>query len=115
MALTDATLQSLGNSLAALITHVGISTADPGTTGLNPSSAARVPVTWVVDADGDLTLSAPLNFTGGASNGAVHSFTFWSASTGGTFRGSYPVTGDATFNSAGEYQATAITLNGTSS
>lgn len=112
MPLTDATLNSLGTSLATLITHVGLSTADPGTTGANPSAAARLPVTWAVDGDGDLTTAAK-NFTGGAANGPVHSVTYWSSLTAGTFRGADPVTGDTTFNSAGEYTATP-TINGTS-
>lgn len=112
MPLIDTTLNSLGTHLASLITHVGLSTADPGTTGLNPSAAARLPVTWTVDADGDLTTTQK-NFTGGAAGGPVHSFTYWTGLTGGTFRGSDPVTGDTTFNSAGEFSATPV-INGTS-
>lgn len=114
MALTDGTLQSLGNSLAGLITHISLHTADPGTTGTNESAAARKAVSWNVDADGDLTLTAQQTFTGGASNGSVTHVGFWSASTGGTFRGSLALTGDTTFNSAGEYTVTAVTINGTS-
>jgi hypothetical protein len=112
MPLTDGTLNSLGTHLAGLITHVSLHTAAPGSTGANESTAARLPVTWTVDADGDLTTTQK-NFTGGAANGPVHSTGYWSAITGGTFRGSDPVTGDTTFNAAGEYSATP-TINGTS-
>lgn len=112
MPLTDGTLNLVGTYLGTLITHVGLSTADPGTTGANPSAAARLPVTWTVDADGDLTTTAKA-FTGGAANGPVTHVTYWSALTGGTFRGADPVTGDTTFNSAGEFTATP-TINGTS-
>lgn len=115
MALSDAALVVAGNSLASAITHISLSTASPGTTGTNQSAAARQAVTWNVDADGDLTLTAAANFTGGASNGAVHSVCFWSASTGGTFYGSYQLTGDTTFNAAGEYTVTQVTLNAVSS
>ena len=114
MPLTDASLQSLGNHLAGLITHLAIHTADPGTTGTSPSAAARQPVTWTVDADGDLTLSAPVNFTGGAANGAATYVAGWSALTAGTFRGAWVLTGDTTFNSAGQYTVSALTINGTS-
>ena len=113
MVLTDGTLNSLGTHLASLITHVALHTADPGTTGTSPSAAARQAVTWSVDADGDLTITGALNFTGGASNGACTHIGLWSAVTSGTFRGGYPLTGDQTFNAAGEYQVTAITLTGT--
>lgn len=115
MALTNATLQSLGNSLAGLCTHVSLHTSDPGSTGANESSAARQAVTFSVDADGDLTLPAALNFTGGAASGPCTFVGLWSASTAGTFRGGFALTGDQTFNAAGEYTVTALTINGTSS
>lgn len=114
MALTDATLQALGNELASLITHLSLHTAAPDGTGSNQSAAARQAVTWSVDADGDLTLSAAVAFTGGAASGACTHVGLWSASTGGTFRGSYALTGDQTFNAAGEYTVTALTINTTS-
>ena len=114
MPLTDATLQSMGNHLASLITHLAIHTADPGTNGANPSAAARQPVTWNVDSDGDLTISATINFTGGAANGPATHVGGWSALTAGTFRGGWALTGDQTFNAAGQYSVTALTINGTS-
>ena len=114
MALTDATLNSLGNSLAGLATHLSLHSANPGTTGTNETTAARVAVTWTVDSDGDLT-SGTKAFTGGAASGPVTHVGLWSASSGGTFRGSFALTGDNTFNSAGEYTVTQVTINGTSS
>lgn len=115
MALTNATLNLLGTELASLCTHASLHTADPSTTGANESSAARQAVAFNVDADGDLTLSASLNFTGGVASGACTHVGLWSASTGGTFRGGFALTGDQTFNAAGEYTVTALTINGTSS
>ena len=114
MPLTDATLNSLGTHLSGLITHISTHTADPGSTGANPTAAARVAVTWNVDADGDLTPSATLNFTGGASNGACTHWGGWSAITGGTFRGGGTLTGDQTFNAAGNYSITSLSIPGTS-
>jgi hypothetical protein len=115
MPLTDATLNSLGTSLAALCTHASLHTADPGTTGANESSAGRQAVAFNVDADGDLTLTVTENFTGGAASGACTHVGLWSASSGGTFRGGFALTGDQTFNAAGEYNLTGLTINGTTS
>lgn len=111
MALTDATLNLLGTSLAALCTHAALHTADPGTTGTSPSAAARQPIAFNVDADGDLTLTVTENFTGGASSGPCTHVGLWSAITSGTFRGGFALTGDQTFNAAGEYNVTGITIN----
>lgn len=113
MPLTNATLESLGNSLAALGTHLSLHTGDPSTTGANESTAGRQAVTWTVDTDGDLT-SGSKSFTGGASNGACTYVGVWSASSGGTFRGGFALTGDQTFNSAGAYTVTQVTINATS-
>ena len=113
MALTDATLNSLGTHLAGLCLYVSLHSSDPGTTGANETTAARKAVTFSVDGDGDLTLPSTLSFTGGASSGAVTHVGLWSASSGGTFRGGFALTGDATFNSAGEYDVTALTITGT--
>ena len=115
MPLTDATLNSLGTHLSGLITHLAIHTADPGSTGTSPSAAARQPVTFTVDADGDLTITGAVNFTGGTANGPATYVAGWSAITGGTFRGAWALTGDQTFNSSGNYTVSALTINGTSS
>lgn len=111
MPLTDATLNLLGTELSTLCTHASLHTADPGTTGANPSAAARQPVTFNVDADGDLTLSTTENFTGGASSGPCTHVGLWNALTSGTFRGGFALTGDQTFNAAGEYDLTGLTIN----
>lgn len=120
MALNDATLNSLGTSLAGLITHAELHTADPGAAGTaNQTTAARQAVTFNVDADGDLTLAATAAFTGGAASGACTWVSLWGgagASTKGTgtFRGAYALTGDLTFNASGAYNLTGLTLTGTS-
>lgn len=113
MPLTDATLNLTGTYLGTLITHLSLHSADPLTTGANETTAGRQAVTWTVDADGDLT-SGSKAFTGGAASGAVTHVGYWSAATGGTFRGSKALTGDATFNAAGEYTVNQVTINGTS-
>lgn len=117
MALTDATLNSLGTHLASLCTHLSLHTASPGSGGANECSGggyARQAVTFNVDADGDLTISATESFTGTPSSAATH-VGLQSASSGGTFRGGYALTGDQTFNAAGQYDVTGVTILGTSS
>lgn len=117
MALNDAALVVMANALDGVISHVAIHTAQPNASGSNASSAARVAVNWTVDADGDLTNDALLSFTGGAASGAATHVGFWSASTSGTFYGWLALTGDQTFNAAGEYEIAAgdLDLVGTAS
>lgn len=114
MPLADALLNVGAGSMRTAITHLSLATANPEPSGGNQASSARVAPTWGTVAAGDFSLSAPANFTGGAPGGPVTHVCFWSASTGGTYYGSQPVTGDATFNSVGEYTVTALTVNGAS-
>jgi hypothetical protein len=109
MALNTAALNSLIGSFATLAPYVALHSADPGTTGLNPTTAARLAASWSAASNGAVTAAANLAFTGGASNGAVTHVGYWSAATGGTFYGSQALTGDATFNSAGQYTLTSLT------
>ena len=82
----------------------------------NIATSARVAITWAAaTADGDFGLTSALAFTGGAANGPVAAVSLWSAISAGTFYGDYPITGDATFNSAGEYTLTALNINGSAS
>jgi len=118
MALLDNILVIGANSMRTAITHISLSTADPGTTtGINQATSARLPAGWAATtAGGDFSITSALNFTGGAANGPVTHVCFWSAATAGTFYGSQALTGgsDTTFNSAGEYTVTALTVNGSS-
>lgn len=115
MALTDATLNSMGDHLASLCTHASLHTADPGTTGANASAAARQPIVWdAATSGGDISITGTETFTGGAASGACTHVGLWSALTGGTFRGGFALTGDQTFNAAGEYTLTDVTINGSS-
>jgi hypothetical protein len=108
MALNPTALTALITDFTALAPYVALHGADPGTTGTSPTSAARVAATWSVSG-AVATAAANLAFTGGFSNGAVTHVGYWSALTGGTFYGSQALTGDATFNSAGQYTLTSLT------
>jgi hypothetical protein len=115
MALND-TILNIGNAaMQTAMTHAAIHTAQPNASGSNESSAARQAITWVTAANGDLVAPVDLNFTGGASSGAATHVGFWSASSAGTFYGWHALTGDQTFNAAGEYTLTGITITGTAS
>lgn len=111
MALNTAGLNVQANAFAAAATHLALHTADPGTTGTSSSAAARVTAGWAAAANGAVVASNKA-FTGGAASGPVTHVGFWSAITGGTFYGSSPLTGDLTFNAAGEYNITTLTVSG---
>jgi hypothetical protein len=99
-----------------LITHLSLHTAQPAslTSGTNESTAARQAAGWGAVASGGDFSTTNKAFTGGASGGACTHVGFWSAVTGGTFYGYQALTGDQTFNAAGEYTITSLTVSGTS-
>lgn len=117
MALSDSTMVTGANAMKAVLTHAQLHTAAPNATGTtNVSSAARQAISWgATTADGDFTTSAALNFTGGAASGPCTHVTYWNASTSGTYGGVHALTGDTTFNAAGEYTITSLTENGSAS
>ena len=115
MALNTAALQLGGAAIAAGITYLSLHSADPGVAGTsNVTTAARKAAT-LTSTNGNIALGSSVAFTGGAANGAVAFVGLWSAATGGTYYGSVALTGDATFNSAGEYTVTALNFNGSAS
>lgn len=112
--LTDATLNLIGTYLTTIAGYLALHTADPGSNGANPSAAARQPCTFTVDADGDLTLDGVVAFTGCTPFGDITHTSLWSASSGGTFRGGFVLTGDQTANAVGEYSVVGLVIAGTS-
>jgi hypothetical protein len=99
---TPATVKIGSDAIAAAITHVSIHTAGDTSSAGNESTAPRQPVAWTVDANGNLT-AGPVPFTGGAASGPAVRVGYWTAGTGGTYRGGVMLTGDQAFNAAGEY------------
>ena len=114
MALNTASLDVMANAWRAVATHLSIHTAQPNASGSNESTAARVAASWPSSSSGDLTVTNKA-FTGGAASGAATHVGFWSASSGGTFYGDKALTGDQTFNAAGEYTITSLTVDSSSS
>ena len=115
MALND-TILNIGNAASqTAMTHAQIHTAQPNASGSNEASSSRQAITWVTAANGDMVITQDLVFTGGAGSGAATHIGFWSASSSGTFYGWLALTGDQTFNAAGEYTVTGVTITGTAS
>lgn len=112
MPLNDTILNIGAEAMADVALYAAIHTATPNGSGSNQSSAGRVAIPWAAASGGDLSTSTAMDFTGGAATGAATHLGFWSASTGGTFYGYVPLTGDQTFNSAGEYTVTSISIPG---
>lgn len=113
MAFDDVTLKVGADAIAARITHVSLHTTGAVTSSANESTAARMAVTWSVDADADLT-AGPFAFTGGAASGPVVRVGYWTALTAGSYCGGTLLTGDQAFNAAGSYTVNTITETGTS-
>lgn len=108
----NTTILNIGNqAMQDAITHVSIHT-DAADSNANESSAARQPIVWQAAANGDMVATADVAFTGGAASGPALRVGFWSANIGGTYFGSLELTGDTSFNAAGEYTLTGVTIDG---
>lgn len=111
MALNTTALNIQATALAGAALYLSLHSANPGTTGTSETTAARVAASWPAAASGALTISNKA-FTGGTASGACQYVGLWSASTAGTFYGGFALSGDQTFNSAGEYTITSLTITG---
>lgn len=114
MALSNPAMILAANALRGAITHGQLHTSTTTTSGTaNLTTAPRQALPWAAaTANGDFGLSSAVAFTGGAANGPVAAISLWSAITGGIFYGDFPLTGDTTFNSAGEYTLTSLNIDG---
>jgi hypothetical protein len=111
MALSNAELANLGDTLETRLVWMGLKN---GGSEISGGGYARQACTFTSDGDGDLTLDATVSFTGTASQ-AVTDVAFYSASSAGTERATWALSGDSTFSTGGEYNVTAGTITGTSS
>ena len=110
--LNSAALHIGGAAIATAVAFVQIHTATPSSGGSNEATSARQAVT-LTDTAGVIS-GGPVSFTGGAASGPAVALGYWSASSGGTFYGYDLLTGDQTFNAAGQYTVDTITLTGSS-
>lgn len=111
MPLTTFAIDAMLDHLTSIATQVSLHSADPGTTGANETTAARQVPTFSAAAGKSVSLSAQDSFTGGAASGAVTYAGLWDASN--NFLGGFQITtGDTTFNAAGAYNLTGLTITG---
>lgn len=113
MAFNDTALNVAANAMAAAYPYLSLHTSGAVTSSGSESTAARVAANWSAATGGDIASSNRV-FTGGAANGPVVRVGYWSAATGGTYGGGSLLTGDTSFNSAGEYTVNSVTENGSS-
>jgi len=113
--LTDAARAAAVAGIKNSVVYAQLHTGAAGASGTsNIATGGRKIIVWgTVTPAGELNISSPLNFTGGASNGAVHSVTLWSALIGGTFYGEFLITGSSTFDSSGLYTLTSLQIRHT--
>lgn len=111
MALNTGEVQVAAAAIAADIDGMTLHSGDPGTDGTaNTTSASKQAVTPSA-TDGVITIGSTA-FTGGEASGDCAYIGLWAATV---FRGSFPLTGDQTFNAAGEYTVTSVTITGSAS
>lgn len=109
MALTTAVLDAGVDGSAAII---GWAAIHSDATSGSQTSNQRLAISWGSSSSAEATSgAAPLEFTGTGGAAATH-LGVWSAETDGTFRGAVALSGDQTFNAAGQYNVTAVTLTG---
>lgn len=115
--LNNAAMTVAANALKGVLLYAQLHSGPAGSSGTaNVTTAARKAVTWgTVTGAGDFGISAQIDFTGGATNGDIHSVTLWSASTSGTYYGEFVINGDAAFNNSGDYSITSLNLDGSAS
>lgn len=110
MGLNDTAKNAMLDHLATLITHIGLHSADPGTTGTSELTGgtpayARKAITWAAAAAGVLSKDATALVFDVEGGDTVAFVGFWGALTVGTFYGSADVT-DEVFGSQGTYTLT---------
>jgi hypothetical protein len=113
MPLNDALLNIGVTAMQGAALYIQIHTALPNTSGSNEATSARILCSWPAAANGDFGTLSNKAFTGGAASGPATYVGFWSALTVGTFYGYLPLTGDQTFNAAGAYTVTSLSIPGT--
>ncbi len=108
MALEQNALVLAGNAINGGITHMQLHSGARGAAGTTAAVGTRVATTGVVGTTGTVTWSN-VAFTGLSANQALAQVSYWSALTGGTYRGGAALTGDAAANAAGAYTVTQVT------
>lgn len=101
------------NGAGAAFPYLSIHTDTDLASSANESTAPRIAANWATSTAAELV--AQVAFTGGTPTGPARRVGYWSAQTGGTYGGSSLLTGDQTFNAAGEYSDLTVTEDGSAS
>lgn len=111
MPYTTAALNAAVDGVATLGTRVSFHSADPGTTGAAEiSGTGRPATTWAAASGGSRVGSQVTASIPGATT--VTHWGVFTAATGGTFLGGFPITPNEPFGSAGTIQLTpTLTAN----
>ena len=111
MALVTAAVQVGAAAIAAGITKIRLHTASPsGTSGAGVLTTAADQTVTATATGGVVTIPSTA-FTGGAASGPCTYVSVWA---GTTYWGFYALTGDQTFNAAGQYTVSSVTVTGSS-
>lgn len=115
MALATGTKNSMLDHMASLVGFVSLHSADPGTTGANEISGgtpayARKAVSWAAAAASSVASSADLLFDVPGGSTQIGYVGYWTAATGGTYRGSRPLDTPQTYVTQGTYRVAAGAL-----
>jgi hypothetical protein len=101
------------DALAATITHVQLHTGPPGASGTanvaTGGGATRQAVSWAASSSGTVTTSGGVTWSVPA--GSYSYVSFWTALSGGTFRGSDDLPATQTLAGAGTVSVSSITLD----
>lgn len=113
MAYTNPAKHAMLDHLGALITHISIHSANPGTTGASEVTGGgyvRQEPTFNSASSGEITLSAPLDFDGPLNSPALF-FGVWVVNV---FYGGGTISGDTEFDAEGQFRlqsGTRLDLN----
>jgi hypothetical protein len=108
-------LNAAVDGATALLAYASIHSANPGGTGASEIAGgspayARVACVWP-GASGDVTTLPSINFNMPAGSTAAY-VGFWSALSGGTWRGYEQLSAPESFTAQGVYALTSVTVTG---
>lgn len=110
MTLAASALVDAANGVNAVVTHLQLHSASPGAAGTTSPVGTRSAIgAKAVNGTTGVISWTNTAFTGLTANQTVTHVSYWTASTGGTFKGSQALTGDAAANAAGAYTVTSVT------
>lgn len=106
MAFSNAAMVVVANAVRTALGGMQLHTGNPGDGGAGSKSSApmQAPAWSVVNSSGGFDVAVPVAFTGCTPNGTITYVSLWSNISGsGIWYGNFPLTGDLTADSSGNY------------